>query len=141
MVLAIALLAACGSRSEPEKELRALVDEAEAAAEERDASALRALIADDYQDPRGRNAGDVRAYLHGYLVAHPSIRLITRIDSIELEGKELARVAVTVSMLGREAGADDDWDLAGDIYRLDLRLTREDDGDWRVIRAATQDEN
>jgi hypothetical protein len=141
VVLAIALLAACGSRSEPEEELRALVDEAEVAAEERDASALRALIADDYQDPRGRNAGDVRAYLHGYLIAHPSIRLITRIDSIELEGKELARVAVTVGMLGREAGADDDWDLAGDIYRLDLRLAREDDGDWRVIRAATQDEN
>jgi hypothetical protein len=85
----------------------------------------------------------VRAYLHGYLIAHPSLRLITRIDSIELEGKELARVAVTVGMLGREAGADDDddWDLAGDIYRLDLRLAREDDGDWRVIRAATQDEN
>ena len=141
MALAIALLAACGSRSEPEQELRALVDEAEIAAEERDASALRELIADDYQDPQGRNAGDVRTYLHGYLIAHPSIRLITRIDSIELEGKELARVAVTVGMLGREAGADDDWDLAGDIYRLDLRLAREDDGDWRVIRAATQDEN
>lgn len=141
VAIAIALLAACGSRSEPEEELRALVDQAELAAEERDAAELRGLVADDYQDPQGRNAADVRAYLHGYLLAHPSLRLMTRIDSIELEGKELARVAVTVGMLGREAGADEDWELAGDIYRLDLRLAREDDGDWRVIHAATQDGN
>ena len=131
----------CGSQSAPEDEIRALVDLAEIAAEERDVSALRAFIADDYADPQGRNAADVRTYLHGYLVAHPSIRLLTRIDSIELEGKELARVAVTVGMLGREAGADADWDLAGDIYRLDLQLAREDDGEWRVIRAGTQATN
>jgi hypothetical protein len=116
------------------------VDLAETAAEERDASALRAFIADDYADPQGRSASDVRNYLHGYLAAHPSIRLLTRIDSIELKGNELARVAVTVGMLGREAAADDDWDLAGDIYRLDLHLAREDGGDWRVIRASRQDE-
>jgi hypothetical protein len=44
-------------------------------------------------------------------------------------------------MLGREAGADADWELAGDIYRLDVRLARDDDGDWRVIRAGTQARN
>ena len=116
------------------------MDLAESAAEERDSSALRALVADDYADPQGRNAADVRNYLHGYLIAHPSIRLITRIDSIQLEGNELARVAVTVGMLGRQAGADEDWELAGDIYRLDVRLARDGDGDWRVIRASHQNE-
>ena len=40
-------------------------------------------------------------------------------------------------MLGREADSDSNWDLAGDVYRFDLRLAREDDG-WRVIRAGWQ---
>jgi hypothetical protein len=133
------LLAACGPRSAPEEEIRALVDLAETAAEERDSSALRDLIADDYADPQGRSAADVRNYVHGYLIAHPSIRLITRIDSIELEGNELARISMTIGMLGREADASSDWDLAGDIHRLDLRLARED-GEWRVIRADRQNE-
>ena len=39
-------------------------------------------------------------------------------------------------MLGREAGSDSNWDLAGDVYRFDLRLARED-GEWRVIRAVS----
>ena len=136
---ALALVAGCGGGGAPEDQIRALVDEAEAAAEDRDASALRELIADDYQDPQGRNATDLRTYLQGYLAMHPSLKLITRIDSIELEGTEQARVAVTVGMLGRQAGADAGWDLAGDIYRLDIRLAREGGGDWRVIRAGTLD--
>ncbi|MGH8130211.1 MAG: hypothetical protein ACRES3_05090 [Steroidobacteraceae bacterium] len=75
--------------------------------------------------------------MHGYFIAHQSLRLITRIDSIKLEGKELARLKVTVGMLGREADADSAWDLAGDVHRLDLRLVH-DDGEWRVIRAGWQ---
>ena len=135
---AVLALAGCGTTGTPEDEIRALVDAAELAAEERDAADLRDLVADDYRDPGGRTAGDIRGILHGYLVAHQSIRLITRIDSIELEGTELARLRVTVGMLGREAGSDSNWDLAGDVYRFDLRLARED-GEWRVIRAGWQD--
>ncbi len=112
---------------------------AEIAAEERDASELRALVAKDYQDPAGRNAEDIRNLLHGYLIAHPSLHLITRIDSIELEGTELARVKVTVGMLGREADSESGWEVATDIHRLDIRLARGDDGEWRAIRAGPQE--
>jgi len=139
VLVALVLAAGCGDRSAPEEEIRALVDLAEAAAEDRDSSALRALVADDYQDPDGRNAGNIRNFLHGYLAMHPSLNLLTRIDSIELEGTEQARVAVTVGMLGRTASDDAGWDLAGDVYRLDLVLAREDGGDWRVIRAGARD--
>jgi len=65
------------------------------------------------------------------------VHLVTRVDSIELEGTEQARLAVTVGMLGKEAKADSGWDLAGDVWRFDLVLAREDD-DWRVVRAGWQ---
>ncbi len=139
ITLALFLAAAgCGPTGTPEDAIRALVNEAERAAETRDASALRGLVADDYRDSRGRDASDIRNFLHAWLMAHPSVNLITRIDSIELEGTELARVRVTVGLLGREANADSGWDLAADIDRLDIRLALED-GDWRVIGAARQE--
>ena len=131
--------AGCGPSSAPEEEIRALVDEAEAYAEERDAPALRELVADDYADASGRDAADVRNLLHGWLIAHPSVDLLTRIDSIELEGTELARVQVTVGVLGREARGESDWQLAADVERLDIRLAR-DGGDWHVIAASRQSE-
>ena len=128
----------CGPSGTPEDEVRALVNEAETAAEERNAAALRSLVADDYRDTRGRDAAEIRNFLHAWLIAHPSVNLITRIDSIELEGTELARVKVTLGMLGREANSDSDWDLAADIERFDIRLAR-DGGEWRVIGASQQD--
>jgi len=138
LILSLALTAAaCGSSGTPEDELRALVDSAEAAAEERDVSGLRDLVADDYEDASGRDAADVRNLLHAWLVAHPSVNLMTRIDSIELEGTELARVKVTVGMLGREASGESGWDLAADIERRGSRLARGGD-DWRVIGARLQ---
>ncbi len=135
MWAALLALAACGPSGTPEEQVRALVDEAESAAEARDASALKDFVADDYQDRQGRSADDVRALLHGWLVAHPSVNLLTRIDSITLEGTELARVEVTVGLLGREAKGASDWNLAFEVERLDVRLARED-GEWRVIGAA-----
>lgn len=130
-------MAGCGPSGTPEDEIRALIVAAEASAEARDASALQELVADDYGDAAGRTAADLRHYIHGWLLAHPSVHLITRVDSIELEGTGQARVAVTVGMLGREAASGSGWDLAGDVWRLDLRLAR-DGGDWRVIRAGWQ---
>jgi len=115
------------------------VDAAESAAEARDASTLRGLIADDYRDSRDSDAAGVRNFLHAWLVAHPSVNLLTRIDSIEFDGTELARVKVTVGLLGREAHADSGWDLAVEVERLDIRLAREGGG-WRVIGAAIQGE-
>jgi hypothetical protein len=109
-------------------------------AEARDASELRALVADDYEDASGRDAADVRTLLHAYLIAHPSLKLITRIDSIELEGTEQARLKVTVGVLAREADAESGWDLAAEIRRLDVRLARGGGGEWRVIRAGPQED-
>lgn len=114
-----------------------MIEAGERAAESRDATALAALVADDYADRRGNDADGIRRYARGYLLTHQSVRLVTRIDEVELMGDELARVQVSVGMLGRDAEADSAWDLAADIRVFDLRLAL-DDGEWRVIRADWQ---
>lgn len=67
------------------------------------------------------------------------MNLLTRIDSIELEGTELARVQVTVGLLGREVKGGSDWSLAADVQRLDVRLAREG-GEWRAIGAKPRED-
>ncbi len=133
LAAAALLLAGCGAPNSPEAEVRTVVAEAEAAAEARDASRLFDLIDPGYRDPQGNGAEELKRYLRGWLIAHQSVRLITRVDSVEFPAEGLARVRATVGMLGREAGGEA-WDLAADVYDLDVTLAR-DGGEWRVTRA------
>ena len=128
------LLAGCGEAGTPEDEIRAVVRGAEEAAEARDAAALLDLVAADYRDGRGYRAEEIRRLVRGYLVTHQSIRLLTRIEEIDIKGTDVARLRVTVGMLGRESGSGSAWDLAADVYEFDLSLARED-GEWLVTRA------
>ncbi len=128
-----ALASGCGQPDSPESQVRAVVAEAREAAEARDASRLFGLIASDYRDPRGFGADELKRYLRGWLIAHQSVRLLTRVNSVEFPAEGLARLSVTVGMVGRETGGEA-WDLAADVYDLDVTLARED-GEWRVIRA------
>jgi hypothetical protein len=130
----ILALHGCGREPSPEDEVRAVVAAAGEAAEARDASALFDLIADDYRDDRGNGVEEIKRYVRGYLVAHQSIHLLTRVDEVELLAADLARVRATVGMMGREAEAEPAWDLAAEVYEFDVTLALED-GDWRVTRA------
>jgi len=133
-LLLAAALAACDAGPSPEDEIRAVVAAAEQAAEERDAFALRALVADDYRDDRGQGAEEIRRFVHGYLLAHQSVHLLVRIEEIELPATNLGRLRATVAMVGKEADAASAWDLAADVYEFDVTLA-EEDGAWRVTRA------
>ncbi|HEY5718995.1 MAG TPA: hypothetical protein VIW02_01305 [Gammaproteobacteria bacterium] len=127
-------LGACGGEDSPDTQVRAVIAQAERAAEARDAAALFDLLAPGYHDGRGNRFEDIKLMVRGYLVAHQSIHLLTRVESVELPATDLARVRATVAMLGREAEPDSAWDLAAEIYEFDLTLAR-DGGDWRVTRA------
>ena len=134
LLLSALAVASCGGDTSPEAQVRAVVAEAEAAAEARDASALLDLVADDYRDDRGNGAEEIRRYVRGYLVAHQSIHLLVRIEELELKATDLARLRATVAMVGREAESAAAWDLAADVHEFDVTLARED-GEWRVTRA------
>jgi hypothetical protein len=131
--LLVLCLAACGPGETPESQVRAVVARGEKAAEARDLSGLMDLVSPKYQDGQGAGREDLKQYLRGYLVTHQSVHLLVKVDSVEFPYKDMAKVAVTLGTLGREA-ANSTFDLAGDVYDVDLELQL-DDGDWRVTRA------
>jgi ketosteroid isomerase-like protein len=134
LLLTAIAVTSCSGDTSPEAQVRAVVAEAEAAAEARDASALLDLIADDYRDGRGNGAEEIRRYVRGYLMAHQSVHLLVRVEELELKATDLARLRATVAMVGREAESAAAWELAADVHEFDVTLARED-GEWRVTRA------
>jgi hypothetical protein len=130
-------LAGCGGAPSPEQEVRDTIAAGEQAAEDRDASELTDLISEHYSDAEGRDAEVLSQYLRGYLLTHPSIHLVTRIESIEFPYRDFAKVRVTVGSLARE-DAGETLDLAADVDELEIELTKEGD-DWRVTRASRAD--
>jgi hypothetical protein len=130
-------VAGCGDEETPDARVRAVIAAGEAAAEARDLSGILEHVAPAFRDDQGGGREELKQYLRGYLVTHPSVHLLTRIDSIEFPYRDLARVKLTVGTLGTGATEAAGFDLAADVHDVVLELQFEDDA-WRVVRAAWQ---
>lgn len=135
MIFALAVLAACGDAGSPEQQVRAVIDQMELAAENRDVSELTGHLSADYSDSSGRGAGELARYVRGYFIANQSIHLLTRIEQLEFPIEGEARAQVLVGMVGREAAATSQWDLAADLHTFNIALRREE-GAWKVVFAS-----
>lgn len=134
---ALALLIACSRDADsPTAQIRALVAQAQTAAEARDARSLRALIAEDYADAHGYDQKAVENLIRLHILRNQSIHLLTRIRDIAFPQPDRATVSVAAAMAGRPvANAGDLVGINADLYRFDLELVRRDDA-WQVQRAA-----
>ena len=131
---ALALCAAgCGS-ADPEAEILALLEAAEAAAEARDAGFFADLIGDAYRDARGNDRDELLRGVRGYFLAHQRIEIVARVDEVVLEGADAARAVVHAGMAGQRSGAALLGGLDADLYRFELELVI-DGGEWRIIGA------
>jgi hypothetical protein len=135
MLAALAtFIAGCGESQTPDAKVRAVIAQGEQAAEARDLSGIMDLVAPAYSDGQGGGRDELKQYLRGYLVAHQAIHLLTKVESVEFPYRDMAKVTLTVGTLGRDAAAATAFDLAADVYDVELELAL-DDGDWRVTRA------
>ena len=117
-------LAACGARSSDEERVRELIDGVEVAAESRDASDVVAYVAPDYSDSEGFDKTRLQTFLRAYMLAHPKVELLTRIDKLEFPADGLAQAEVSVT--GIELG---------DIDRVRLKVEfRRNSEKWQVSR-------
>jgi hypothetical protein len=128
-------IAGCGESQTPDALVRAVVARGEQAAEARDLSGIMDLVAPAYTDGQGGGRDELKQYLRGYLVAHQAIHLLTKVESVEFPYRDMAQVSLTLGTLGRDAAAATAFDLAADVYDVELEL-KLDDGEWRVTRAS-----
>jgi len=126
------VLAGCGgANGGPEEALRAWINTAEAAAEERDRSSLLDLISENYADGRGNDHASIGQMLRIYFLRQQSVALLTTIDEIVLSGDTAALLKLTVGMAGTNNSA---LGISADAYNFELELQADDD-DWLLIGA------
>ena len=130
--LAVLMLSACGGAStEPEEAIRAWLENAETAAENRDRNALLSLISDNYADARGNDREAIGNMLRVYFLRQRNVSIVTKIDDISVSGYTAAQVLLTAGMAGRNDGV---LGISADAWRFELELEGDDD-EWLLIGA------
>ncbi len=131
--LICAFLAGCGGGPEagPEEALRAWVDAAEAAAEDKDRRGLLTMISENYADSRGNDHEQIGGMIRFYFLRQKSVTFITSIHDIVVMGDTAAQVSLTVGMAGTDASA---LGVRADAYNFELELENTGD-EWMLIGA------
>ena len=128
----LALLSSCGGPvAGPEEQLREWVSAGALAAESKERGDFLDLISPAYTDSRGLERDDIGNMLRGYFLRQHSIKLLTKIDRIQLYGDTAAEIELTVGMAGRNDSA---LGISADAYRFQLELEQDGD-DWLLISA------
>jgi hypothetical protein len=133
VIAAGVLQSACGGPRDAHAELRALIDDAETAAEARQTGFFRNLISEDYVDRRGQRRDDVINLLRGYFLINATVEVVNRIETIELLGDDAATVALQTAVIGRGQGRSV-LAVDGELFRIELELVKEG-SEWRIIGA------
>jgi hypothetical protein len=133
--LVFPLFAGClPARETPEMQVRALLKQAEVAAEARNLSVLRQLVSDHYTDSQGQDKRTIEATLRYYFLRNESIHLLTRVQAITFPEPSHARAVVLVAMAGEPIpGVQEIERLRADLYRFEITLANENK-EWKAIR-------
>jgi hypothetical protein len=135
MMVIVAFAGACSSGDSPEAQVRALLQQGEAAAEKKESAVLRQMISEKYSDSQGQDKKAVEAMLRYYFLRNQSIHLLTRIRQISFPQPDLAQADVMVAMAGQPiSGAEELERLRADLHRFEITLAREN-REWKVMRA------
>ena len=131
--MVLVALAACGGPpSEPEAEVRALIAEGVELAEAKDRRALMDMVSTVYGDARGNSREDIGNILRFYFLRAGSVKLVTKIEEIDIIDAAYAKVNLTVGMAGTT-----DLNALGfsaDAYRFEIEMEKDGD-DWQVFAA------
>lgn len=136
IVVAMLLPGCRGERTSPEAEVRAQINNAVAAAEQKNIGFLKSIISKQYTDDQGQNMQAVERLLRLHFLRQETIHLYAHIQSVTLPQPDRAKVTVFVAMAGVPIAAVQDLPaLRADLHRFEIDFAREEKT-WRVQRAA-----
>ncbi|MGD8309733.1 MAG: hypothetical protein PVG98_09835 [Chromatiales bacterium] len=135
--LAVALAPGCGGPvPSAEEEIRALIGEAELAAEDRDLSALGEMVSPAYRDAARRDRRELVRLAALYLLRNESIHLLVRVRDIRVDPAGRGEAELYLAAAGRPiSDLEALVPLRADLYRVDLVLRRGEDDAWQVTGA------
>ena len=134
LLVVFAVLAGCGAADSPEQQVRRVLEQIEAAVEERDTSELARHLAVEYRDQNGMSRDDAVRHVRGYFLATHSLFLMPIVEQIEFPLPDEARARVQVNIIAGEANAAGRWDQSAGSYEFKFALRREDEK-WQVTFA------
>lgn len=136
LLFAALLAVACSPAADtPEDRVRSVLAALEAAAQSRDAAAMKEHVSEAYADTYGNDKRAVGGIVGLHLLRNQSIHLLTRVRSIAIAEPGRADVTALVAMAGTPIPSPELLPaLRADLYRFDLEL-REEAGSWRITRA------
>ena len=139
LLLVVSLFTATltGCSDEPqgdEDQIRALIEQAEIDAEDRDTGALLDVVDSSFKSGQRYNKDQLEKILRLYFFRHQSIYLFTRIKNIELTASDYAVATVFVAMAGTAiSDVTAITSMRANIYRFDLEFVK--DESWKLAAA------
>lgn len=125
-----------GERQGPETQVRALIDNAVSAAEQKHIGTLRDMVSERYADDRGQDKRAIENLLRLHFLRNETLHLYAHIHSVTLSPPDRAQAIVLVAMAGVPIASLQELPaLRADLHRFEIDFAREDKA-WRVLRAA-----
>ena len=123
-LVAAMLLPGCrGERPSPEAEVRALINSAVTAAEQKSIRTLRDSISEKYADEQGQDKRAIENLLRLHFLRNESVHLFAHIQSVTLPQPDRAQAIVLVAMAGVPiASAQELPALRADLHRFEIDL-------------------
>ena len=129
--MALLLVLAGCSRSDPEQAVRAQVDALQQAIDARDAGAVEDLLAEDFIGNEGMDRRSAKQLAAGVFLRHREIGARLGPVTVELRGEREAIARFSVLATGGSGGL---LPEQGQVYQVETGW-RLQDGDWKLLNA------
>ena len=120
----------------PESQIKASIERAEIAAEQKDISALTEIVARQYKDEYQNDYRSIVNIVRWQLLRNKSVHLLIQIKSIVIKEPGTAKIELFVAMAGRPVpDVEALIDVNISLYRFEIDFLEVAANDWKVVKA------